>query len=106
VEIFTYEDACRIPQTDKLGKQPAFLALQNQPVQFMWWLFAANVGPDAVEVIGSGLISSNLVERSDMNARLRFQRHDGSTIDVEILYYGQRGFKTRVSCAEARWTYA
>ena len=95
VETFTYEDACRIPQTDKLGKQQAFLALQNQPEQFMWWLFAANLGPDTADVIGSGLTSSNLVEQSDMNARLRFQRHDGSTIDVEILNCGQRGFKTR-----------
>jgi hypothetical protein len=95
IEKFTYEDACRIPQTDKLGKQEAFRVLQNEPEQFMWWLFAANLGSDTVDVIGSGLISSSLVELSDTNARLRFQRHDGTTIDVEIRNV-KRGLKTRV----------
>ena len=59
-------------------------------------MFAANLGASTKELIGSGLISSSLVELSDTNARLRFQRHDGSTIDVEILDVGERGFKTRV----------
>jgi hypothetical protein len=95
IEKFTYEDACRIPQTDKLGKQEAFRVLQNEPEQFMWRLFAANLGSDTVDVIGSGLISSSLVELSDTNARLRFQRHDGSTIDVEIRSV-KRGLKTHV----------
>lgn len=95
IEKFTYEDACRIPQTDKLGKQGAFRVLQNEPEQFMWWLFAANLGSATVDVIGSGLISSSLVELSDTNARLRFQRHDGTTIDVEIRSV-KCGLKTRV----------
>jgi hypothetical protein len=61
----------------------------------LWRLFAANLGSDTVDVIGSGLISSSLVELSDTNARLRFQRHDGSTIDVEIRSV-KRGLKTHV----------
>ena len=79
----------------KLGKKEAFSALQTVPDQFMWWLFAANLGHRTVRVIGSGLTSSSVVERSDTSARLRFQRHDGSTIDVEIPH-GHRGLKTLV----------
>ena len=93
--IFTYQDACRIPQTDKLGKKEAFSALQTDPDKFMWWLFAANLGARTRRVIGSGLVSSSIQERSDTNARLRFQRQDGSTIDIEILNL-DTGFKTRL----------
>ena len=96
MEIFTYEHACRIPQTDKLGKEQAFRTIQTDPEQFQWWLFAANLGPHTERVIGSGLTSSSLLERSDTNAKLRFQRHDGSTIDIEIVYIEKRGFKTLV----------
>jgi hypothetical protein len=96
IKKFTYEDACRIPQTDKLGKQQAFRELQNEPEQFRWWLFAANLGASTKELIGSGLISCSRVELSDTNARLRFQRHDGSTIDVEIRTCGDRGLETHV----------
>ena len=96
MEFFTYEHACRIPQTDKLGKEQAFRTVQIDPEQFQWWLFAANLGPHTERVIGSGLTSSSLLERSDTNAKLRFQRHDGSTIDIEIVYIEKRGFKTLV----------
>ena len=96
MDIFTYEHACRIPQIDKLGKEQAFRTIQTDPEQFQWWLFAANLGPHTERVIGSGLTSSSLLERSDTNAKLRFQRHDGSTIDIEIVYIEKRGFKTLV----------
>ena len=96
MEIFTHEHACRIPQTDKLGKEQAFRTTQTDPERFQWWLFAANLGPHTERVIGSGLTSSSLLERSDTNAKLRFQRHDGSTIDIEIVYIEKRGFKTLV----------
>ena len=96
MEIFTYEHACRIPQTDKLGKEQAFRTIQTDPEQFQWWLFAANLGPHTERVIGSGLTSSSLLEVSETNAKLRFQRHDGSTIDIEIVYIEKRGFKTLV----------
>ena len=95
-KIFAYEHACRIPQTDKLGKEQAFRTIQTDPEQFQWWLFAANLGPHTAQVIGDGLTSSSLVERSDTYALLRFQRHDGSTIDVEIVREEHRGFKTLV----------
>ena len=92
MESFTYEHACRIPQTDKLGKEQAFRTIQTDPQRFQWWLFAANLGLHTELVIGSGLTSSSFLKRSDTNAMLPFQRHDRSTIEVEIVYNEQRGF--------------
>ena len=93
MDLFTYEHACRIPQTDKLGKEQAFRTIQTDPEQFQRWLFAANLGLHTERVIGSGLTSSSLLERSDTSAKLRFQRHDESTIDIEIVYIEKRGYK-------------
>ena len=61
IEIWTYEHACRIPQSDKLGKEQAFRTTQTDPKQLQWWLFAANLGPHTERVIGSVLISSSLL---------------------------------------------
>jgi hypothetical protein len=93
---FTYEQAKRIPQIDKLGKKEALEALQTEPDKFKWWLFAANLGRHTEDVIGNGITSAELVEHSDTNARLRFQHQDRSTVEVEILRRENGGLDTRL----------
>ena len=96
LQILTFEEACRISQIDKIGKQAAFRMLQSTPEQFKWWLFAANLGPHTARVIGNGLRAASLVEHSASHAILRFQRFDGTTIDVEIIRVKKEGFKTLI----------
>ena len=70
--------------------------LQTTLEQFQCWLFAANLGPHNARVIGSGQRAASRVERSAFHAVLRFQRNDGTTIDVEIIHVKKEGFKTLV----------
>ena len=96
MEIFTYEHACRIPQTDKLGKEQAFRTIQTDPEQFQWWLFASNLGHETKRVIGNGLTSWSLLERSENYAKPRFQSHDESTINTEVVKIEKQGYRTLV----------
>ena len=96
MQCFTFEDARRIPQLDKIGKDAAFRTLRATPEHFQWWLLEANLGPHTAHVIGNGLIAATFVEHSSAHAVLRFHRFDGSTVDVELVYVRERGFKTLV----------
>ena len=70
--------------------------LQTNPDDFQWWLFAANLGRDTEHVIGDGLVAGALVDRSDARARLRFDRGNGSSVDVELQFVNGRGISTSV----------
>ena len=70
--------------------------LQTNPDDFQWWLFAANLGRHTEHVIGNGLVAGALVDRSDARARLRFDRGNGSSVDVELQFVSGRGISTYV----------
>ena len=93
---FTFEDACRVPQTDKLGKEEVFRTLQNNPDNLQWWRFAANLGAHTQRVIGDGIFEATLQVFNDKLANIRLQRRDGSTVDVELRYTPRRGVQTHV----------
>ena len=59
-------------------------------------LFAANLGRDTEHVIGNGLAAGALVDRSDARAMLRFDRGNGSSVDVELQLVRSRGIITYV----------
>ena len=93
---FTLEDACQVPQTDKLGKEEAFRLLKTNPSRFQWWRFAANLGAHTQYVIGDGLVDAAFQVSNDKVAMIRLQRRDGSTVDVELRYTPRRGVRTLV----------
>ena len=93
---FTFEDACRVPQTDKLGKEAAFRMLQTSPDGLQWWRFAANLGAHTQYVIGDGLVDAAFQVSNDKVAMIRLQRRDGSTVDVELRYIMGKGVKSLV----------
>ena len=70
--------------------------LQTNPDDFQWWLFAANLGHHTEHVIGNGLVTGALVDHSDANAMLRFDRGNGSSVDVELHIVSGRGIRTSV----------
>ena len=70
--------------------------LQTNPDDFQWWLFVANSGHHTEHVIGNGLVTGALVDRSDARARLRFGRRNGSSFDVEWRIVSGRGIRTSV----------
>ena len=96
MEYLSFEHARHFPQINKLGKQDAFRLLQTAPETFQWWRFAANLGHHTQSVVGAGLINTNLIERNDAHVILRFQRHDNSTVNVELVDVMGKGVKTLV----------
>ena len=48
----------------------AFRMMQTNPDDFQWWLFAANLGQHTEHVIGNGMVTGALVDRSDAQAML------------------------------------
>ena len=93
---FTFEEACQIPQTDKLGKEEVFRTLQTNPNGLQWWRFAANLGAHTQRVIGDGILNATVQVINDKVANIRLQRRDGSTVDVELRYTPERGVQTHV----------
>ena len=80
LQCFTFEDVRQAPQTDRIGKKDAFWMLLTNPVDFKWWVFAANLGRETEQVIGDGLVAGYLVELSDEHAVMRFGRGTGSCL--------------------------
>ena len=99
VQGFTFEEARRIPQIDRIGKEAAFRSLQDDRENFQWWRFAANLGQHTERVFGDGLTSAKLMDHTDAQAILRLYRRDGSAVDVE-LRMGGKGVKVRVAPAD------
>ena len=56
--------------------EDAFRMLQTNPDDFQWWLCAANLGHHTEHVIGNGLVTGALVDRSDAHAVLRFLQRE------------------------------
>ena len=70
--------------------------LQTNPADFQWWLFVANLGRHTEHVIGNGLVAGALVDRADARAMLRFDRGNGSSVDVELQFVSGKGISTYV----------
>ena len=73
-QCFTFDYARTIPKTDTIKKRDAFNILQTTPDDFHWWMLAANLGSSTKRVIGAGLIKGHFVDRSQVHAKLRFDR--------------------------------
>ena len=67
--------------------------LQTTPNNLQWWMFAANLGSSTERVIGAGLVKGHLVDRSQVHARLRFDRQDGTRIYVKLNNVEGRGIR-------------
>ena len=91
---FTYEDAQKVPQTDRLGKKSAWAALENLPLgdldsnpdaTFKWWLWLANLGPHTRTTLGAGVVGAALTFSDNLEKRIICRRVDGSTIEKPFL---------------------
>ena len=88
---FSYMDALKVPQTDRLGRRAAWAALQNLPpgrldsqqgAWFKWWLWLANLGPYTQQVLQNGVVALDLTSSDPAEKRLTCVRADGSSIDL------------------------
>ena len=95
-QCFTFDYARTIPKTDKIKKRDAFNMLQTTPDDFQWWMLAANLGSSTKRVIGAGLVKGHLVDRSQVHARLRFERRDGTKIYVKLNNVEGKGIRASV----------
>ena len=70
--------------------------LQTIPNDFQWWMLAANLGSSTERVIGAGLVKGHLVDRSQVHARLRFDRQDGTKIFAKLNNAEGKGIRASV----------
>ena len=59
-------------------------------------MFATNLGSSTERVIGAGLVKGHLVDRSQVHARLRFDRRDGTKIYVKLNNVEGKGIRASV----------
>ena len=70
--------------------------LQTTPNSFQWCMLAANLGSSTERVIGAGLVKGHLVDRSQVHAKLRFDRRDGTKIYVKLNNVDGKGVRASV----------
>ena len=96
---FTYEDALRVPQQDRVGKYEAFRLLQDTPhgvLRDMWWLFVSNIGRLTQEVIGNGITQAELCHTWPGGVELLFRRADASEVRLQIIEHSRGRYNTRI----------
>ena len=91
---FNMEAVATIPQSDRIGKEPAYAMLSQLSAGrlptdsdsfFPWWLFVANLGHKTEEVIDCGITAAELLPSIDSTeVRLKFTRMDQSEINIGI----------------------
>ncbi len=91
---FNMEAVATIPQSDRIGKEPAYAMLSQLSAGrlptdsdsfFPWWLFVANLGHKTEEVIDCGITAAELLPSIDFTeVRLKFTRMDQSEINISI----------------------
>ena len=113
--IFTYEDAVRIPQHDRLGKETAFHRLHKflvdsesvdgapEPIDItngaplLWWLWVANLGSLTQEFVGPGVVKVRVCLRQDQEVWLEGQRVDDTYAYLCAWRDGRGNVKTRLA---------
>ena len=92
-EGFDYGHACRVPQTDRLGKKIAWAELQSLPdgyldasptATFKWWLWLCNLGTVTREVLGAGVVRAYLRHRGDYEKHVICTRCDDSEVTIQF----------------------
>ena len=91
---FNMEAVATIPQSDRIGKEPAYAMLSQLSAGrlptdsdsfFPWWLFVANLGHKTEEIIDCGITAAELLPSIDSTeVRLKFTRMDQSEINIGI----------------------
>ena len=105
---YTYEDAVRVPQVDRMSKSEAYRLLQQTPCgplvpgahDFKWWLWICNIG-NAREIIGCGIVAATLENKRAHCVQLLLTRSDNTEARLQLLQLSQNRYSVQLAASSS-----